>query len=216
MYRLCVFDMDGTVVNSIADIAAAMNRSLEKMGYSTYDIGEYCRMVGDGMEMLCRRAIKVGDEEEVQRLIKLYKEDYFSHCCENSSMYDGMEDVIYALREKGVRCAILSNKPHEQVQEISRKLFGSNMFDEIWGYTPQFPVKPAPDSLFAMIGKLGVFKEETAYIGDSDVDVRLGKAAQVFTVGVSWGLRGEEELVKEGADAIVQTPEELISILIKK
>ncbi len=216
MYRLCVFDMDGTVVNSIADIAAAMNRSLEKMGYKPYETGEYCHMVGDGMEILCRRAIKVENEEEVQRLIKLYKEDYFSHCCENSSVYDGMEDVIYALRKKGVSCAVLSNKPHEQVKEISKKLFGADMFDEIWGYTPQFPVKPAPDSLLAMMERLGVTKDETVYIGDSDVDVRLGKAAQVFTVGVSWGLRGEEELIKEGADAIAETPEELISILLEK
>ena len=100
--------------------------------------------------------------------------------------------------------------------EISKKLFGADMFDEIWGYTPQFPVKPAPDSLLAMMERLGVTKDETVYIGDSDVDVRLGKAAQVFTVGVSWGLRGEEELIKEGADAIAETPEELISILLEK
>lgn len=216
MYKLCVFDMDGTVVNSIADIAAAMNRSLEKMGYNPYGIGEYCHMVGDGMEMLCRRAIKVNDEEEVQRLIKLYKEDYFSHCCENSNMYDGMEGVIYALREKGLRCAVLSNKPNEQVQEISKELFNTDMFDEIWGYTNQFPVKPAPDSLVAMMKKFGVDKDETVYIGDSDVDIRLGKAAQVFTVGVAWGLRGAKELIGEGADAIAEMPEDLISILLEK
>ena len=216
MYKLCVFDMDGTVVDSIADIAAAMNRSLEKLGYKPYGVEEYCHMVGDGMEMLCRRAIKSDDEKEVQKLIKLYKEDYFSHCCENSRIYDGMEEVIYALRKKGIRCAILSNKPDEQVKEISKKLFGADMFDEIWGYTPQFPVKPAPDSLLAMIERLGAKRHEVAYIGDSDVDVRLGKAAQVFTVGVSWGLRGEQELLKEGADAIVKTPEKLISILLEK
>lgn len=213
MYTLCVFDMDGTVVNSIGDIAAAMNRSLSALGYKTYKVREYCHMVGDGMEVLCRRAIPNANESELQELISLYKTDYLKHCCQQSVMYEGIEELIKRLKAHGTKCAILSNKPHEQVMRVSRTLFENKMFDEILGQTERFPIKPAPDSLFYLMNKFDVEKSETAYIGDSNVDIRLGKAAGVFTIGAAWGLRGEDELISEGADAIAHSAHELYSIL---
>lgn len=213
MYKLCVFDMDGTVVNSIGDIAAAMNRSLESLGHKTYTDDEYCKMVGDGMDILCRRALPDSDEEEVTKLIELYKQDYINHCCEKSYIYDGVAEVIHGLKKSGVKCAILSNKPHDQAMEVADTLFDDEMFDIVLGQTDRFPIKPAPDSLLWMIDELGVEKSEVAYIGDSNVDVRLGKTAGVFTVGVTWGFRTAEELKSEGADAIADTAEALEEIL---
>ncbi len=216
MYKLCIFDMDGTVVNTIGDIAAALNRSLEKLGYSAHKEEEYCKMVGDGMAVLCRRAIKGASEEEVNKLIGLYDEDYKNNCCVKSYIYDGMADVVNRLKKKGIKCAVLSNKPHAQLLEIADVLFEDDMFDEILGHTTRFAPKPDPASMLYLIDKMGCKNDEVVFVGDSDVDIRLGKAANVYTVGVTWGFRGAEELKSEGADAIADTAEELYNIIINK
>ncbi len=216
MFKLCVFDMDGTVVDTIGDISAAMNRSLTAMGYKTHTEEAYCQMIGDGMAVLCKRAIPDATETEIERLISLYKKDYLENCCVNSVLYDGIIDVVKELKKSGVICAILSNKPHNQVMEISDKLFDKDLFDEILGKTDVFPPKPAPDSLLYIMGKYKVKVDETAYIGDSNVDIRLGKSVGVYSVGVAWGFRGEEELKGENADAIAYNSEELLDILMNK
>ena len=213
MFKLCVFDMDGTVVDSVADIAAAMNRSLATLGYKTYKTEEYCHLAGNGMEVLCRRAIPGRTEEEVQKLISLYKEDYLANCCVDSAVYDGVIELLQDLKEKGMIRAVLSNKPHDQVMGVAKKLFTPDSFDEIMGYTPKFPTKPAPDSLFYLMEKYGVNKSETVFIGDSNVDIQLGKNAGVYTIGVSWGFRGRQELEEAGADCVADNMEELKKFL---
>ncbi len=213
MYKFCVFDMDGTVVNSIGDIAAAMNRSLTALGHDTYPDSAYLKMVGDGMDILCRRALPDGSEDEIQRLIALYKEDYINHCCERSVIYDGVKELIDKLNSNGIKCAILSNKPQDQALEVADVLFDDNMFIEILGQTPEFPIKPAPDGLIHMMQKYGFHKADVAYIGDTNVDMTLGKSAEVFTIGVTWGFRDEKELVDSGADAIAHTAKDLEKIL---
>ena len=215
MYKLCVFDMDGTFVNSIGDIADAMNRSLVAMGYKTYPEEDYCRMVGDGMRVLCERALPNDDKDELEKLISLYKEDYLNNCCVRTAPYDGMVDLIYDLKRNGIKSAILSNKPHEQVMEISEKIFEKDLFDEIIGNSYRFPTKPAPDSLYYIMDKYNATNNETVYIGDSDVDMILGKKAGVYTIGAAWGFRGEQELLNAGADDIAHNAEELCSLILK-
>ena len=215
MYKLCVFDMDGTFVNSIGDIADAMNRSLTAMGYKPYAEKEYCRMVGDGMRVLCERALPNDDKDELEKLISLYKEDYLNNCCVRTAPYDGMVDLIYDLKRNGIKSAILSNKPHEQVMEISEKIFEKDLFDEIIGNSERFPIKPAPDSLYYIMDKYNATNNETVYIGDSDVDMILGKKADVYTIGAAWGFRGEKELLNAGADDIAHNAEELGSLILK-
>ena len=215
MYKLCVFDMDGTFVNSIGDIADAMNRSLTAMGYKPYSEEDYCRMVGDGMRVLCERALPNDDKEELEKLISLYKEDYLNNCCVRTAPYDGMVDLIYDLKRSGIKSAILSNKPHDQVMEISEKIFEKDLFDEIIGNSERFPIKPAPDSLYYIMDKYNATNNETVYIGDSDVDMILGKKADVYTIGAAWGFRGEKELLNAGADDIAHNAEELGSLILK-
>ena len=214
MYKLCVFDMDGTVVNSIGDIAAAMNRSLVKMGKRTYEDADYRQMVGDGMEVLCRRALPGAAEEEVQELIALYGADYLAHCCERSAPYNGIPELLEELKSRGAICAVLSNKPHNQALSVAEQLFKKDAFDTVLGFTEKFPPKPSPESLLYLIDKFGAELSDTVYIGDSNVDIRLGKAAKVFTVGVTWGFRGAAELLAEGADKIADTPRELAEIIL--
>ncbi len=214
MFKLCVFDMDGTIVDSLGDIAAAMNRSLTRLGHKPYPEDAYKNMVGNGMEVLCRRALKGGTEEEIQKLISLYKEDYLKNCCVRSKLYPGTGELINKLCSNGVKCAVLSNKPHNQVTEIAQKLMNIKDYFKILGQTDSFPAKPAPDSLLHLMKEAKAEKSETAYIGDSNVDIRLGKAAGVFSVGAAWGFRGEEELAAEGADRIAHNAAELKKILL--
>lgn len=216
MYKFCVFDMDGTVVNSIGDISAAMNRSLEKMGYKTYTEKEYCYLVGNGMEILCRRAIPDADEQTVQKLISLYKNDYLNNCCTNTVIYDGVEEAIKKLNANGIKCAIISNKPHPQAMEVADKLFSEDMFVEVMGQKPEFPIKPDPASLLFMINKYGYDLSEVAFIGDTSVDMELGNNAGVFPIGVTWGFRDRKELEEANAGAVVDTAEELVETIMKK
>lgn len=215
MYKLCAFDMDGTFVDSLGDIAAAMNRALSSMGFAEYPTDAYRMMVGNGMNILCKRALPNESDDAVRELIKRYNEDYLNNCCVKTAAYDGMIELAQKLKNSGSFCAILSNKPHSQACEIAEKILPDGLFDIILGKTERFPIKPAPDSLLYLMKKFDVSKEETAYIGDSDVDIKLGKAADVFTVGVSWGFRGEAELLNAGAQAVAHTPEELGNILLK-
>lgn len=216
MVKLCVFDMDGTFVDTLGDISAAMNRSLKHLGYSTYDDPAYKKMVGDGMRVLCERAIGTGNTDDIDKLVELYKNDYLKNCCVNSKPYDGMIELVRFLKENEIKTAILSNKPHDQTVEISDKLFGKDLFDEILGKKDEFPAKPAPDSLMYLIEKFNVKNSETIYIGDSDVDIKLSKAANVYSIGVAWGFRGESELSSEGADKVVFTAAELKDAIFNK
>lgn len=211
MFKLCVFDMDGTVIDSLGDIAAAMNRSLEKIGELPYPVEKYKKMVGDGMEILCRRALK--DEKRLKELVSLYKADYLKNCCVNSKVYPNMGELIKKLAKGGVKCAVLSNKPHNQVKEIAEKLLDCEDYYEIMGQSERFPIKPAPDALLYLMEKAGADRNETVYIGDSNVDIKFGKAAGVFSIGAAWGFRGEEELLSEGADAVAKDAYELEKIL---
>ncbi len=214
MLKLCVFDLDGTLVDTMGDISEAMNRSLVALGYKPHPKEEYYQMVGDGMVKLCQRAIPDASEEEVLKLIDLYASDYIKNCCVNSVCYDGILNVVKKLKEAGIICAILSNKPHNQTMEISEKLFPNGLFDTVLGKTEDFPPKPAPDSLIYVMNKYNAKPEEVVYIGDSNVDILLGKKVGVLSVGVAWGFRGEEELKNEKADFIAYKAEDLLDIIL--
>ena len=215
MYKLCVFDMDGTFIDSIGDIAAAMNRSLKKLGHTTFSENDYYKMVGNGMEVLCRRALPKSSEDEIQELIRLYKTDYLANCCIKTKPYDGMVELNQKLIASGIKTAILSNKPHSQVIEIAETLSLNSIFDIIMGQSERYPSKPAPDALLAVMEKLNASADETVYIGDSDVDIQLAKAANVTSVGVKWGFRGEAELKRAGANFIVSDAGELASVILR-
>lgn len=214
MKKLCVFDLDGTLVDSIYDIAAAMNASLEVMGKPTYPTEAYYQMVGDGMELLCRRAIPSGTEEDVRTLIGLYQERYLKNCCVLTRPYDGVLELLQYLSEKQILTAVLSNKPHEQTKEVVSALLGDANFFAVIGQSERFPKKPDPTALNFLITQAGVTKDEVYYIGDSNVDMKLGKACGVDTIGVAWGFRGETELKEAGAGAIVHHADELRALLL--
>lgn len=211
--KLCVFDFDGTLVNTIYDIAASMNDSLAKMGKATHDTQRYYQMVGNGMDALCTNALPGGTDDEVKRLKSIYKEKYLKDCCVLSRPYEGVLELLAGLKEKGIRFGVISNKPQEQMDRIIKKFLDYDDFFMIIGQDGRFPVKPATDSIDYLMQEAQVSKNEVWYIGDSDVDMLFGTAAGVRTIGAAWGFRGEKELTDAGATKIAQEPLEILSLI---
>ena len=211
-YKLCVFDLDGTLVNTIADIAFAANRSLMQLGYPVCDEDSYRYKVGNGMRMICMRALpeEVRENEQVlQEMIREYDAYYRAHCCDRSTAYPGIPELVAKLKDAGVLCAVISNKPHPQTQIVMRTLFGENDFFYVEGQSERFAKKPDAEALLDCMEKAGVTKEETIYVGDSDVDVVFSGNAGVPCIGAAWGFRGREELEKAGACCIAETADDI-------
>ena len=208
MIRYCFFDLDGTLVDSLADIADAMNRALEGLGFPQYSLDEYRKKVGRGMDNLCRSCLPVGQETMFASLRAAYDAGYTAHCCEKTALYPGIHQSLLALRQAGVTMAVLTNKPQSQADQVARLLqpYG---FAAVMGKQEGFPIKPDPASLHHLMAQLGAPSGESLYIGDSDVDIQLGKAAGVATLGVTWGFRGEAELTAAGADFLCSSPDTL-------
>ncbi len=213
MYKLCVFDLDGTLVNTIADIAYAANYALQQQGYPVWEEDSYRYKVGNGMRMICKRALpeEVRENETIlENTIRIYNDYYCVHCCDRSKTYPGIHEMVAALNEKGVKCAVISNKPHPQTMIVLNTLFHDGDFAYIEGQSDRFAKKPAADTLLDCMEKMGVTKEETVYVGDSDVDAIFAKNAGVDCIGVAWGFRGREELENAEAKIVVDSAEEIV------
>ena len=213
MTKLCVFDFDGTLINTIYDIAACMNFALSKMGKATHDVDAYYQMVGNGLDSLCRRALADGTEEEINLLKSVYKEKYMKDCCVFTKPYEGVQELLDGLQKRGIDVAIISNKPQEQIELIIKELLEFDAFFEIIGQDGRFPIKPAPDALHYLMEKTNVAKDEVWFVGDSDIDMLFGIAAGVRTIGAAWGFRGEEELSFAGATKIAYHTLEILDMV---
>lgn len=213
MLKLCIFDMDGTVVNSLTSIAYFANRTLEQHGFSPYPEEDYKIMVGNGAAKLVQRMVsrQNGTDAQTQAVYRDYVAAYDEDPLYLAAPYDGILDLLRALRARGVAVAILSNKPHDTTRSISDALFGS-LVDACVGGRSDVPLKPAPNAVFQLMQLFGVSAEECLYIGDTGTDMQTAKNAGLFSVGVTWGFRTEDELRKAHANAIIHAPHELLSV----
>ena len=214
MSKLVAFDLDGTVADTLADLAAAVNFALEKRGLSPYPVDDYRQFVGNGADNLMRTVLK---DHATDDAVREMKEDfslyYADHCLDATAAYPGLSEVLGRLADAGVMTAVISNKPHRFVPMILNKLYPGHRFTLMWGQQPQYPRKPAPDALLAAMEQCGVSADKTLYVGDSNVDVAFAHSAGVKVCGVSWGFRGRGELTAAGADFIADTPNELMRII---
>ncbi len=215
MYKLVVFDLDGTLCNTLSDLANAVNKALESEKLPTHSVDAYNHFVGNGIDNLIKQVLMdKGDDEALRKRVKAFFDLYYPlHLCDNTVEYDGISRLLVRLDEIGVKTAVHSNKPHRYVPEILPKLFKDHTFDIAWGKQDCFERKPSPQALLEMMKLLGVDKSEVLYVGDSDVDVMTAHNAQIKVCGVEWGFRGKEELVSAGADYIAKDADELFEII---
>ena len=220
MYKLAIFDMDGTILNTIDDLADSSNEICRRYGYPLHTVEEIKYMVGNGIPKLMRRALPADiSEEQFQKVLKEYIEYYEEHCAIKTTPYKGIIECIKSLRVAGVKVAVNTNKVQAAAEDLC-KVYFQDLFDCISGSRPGIPPKPDPTGLYEILKELGLSKEEACqpgvacFIGDSDVDLKTGQDSGLDFIGVDWGFRGRDFLLQNGADAVVMNPEELLEKLI--
>ena len=216
MTKLCIFDLDGTLINSLSALAGAMNHALEKNGFAPHETEKYRMMVGSGAAVLAERAMNTDspDEDTKQRILSDFSEYYRSHCLDNTLPYDNINELLDTLDEKGILYAVNSNKPDKFSNYIVNSLFPEKHFSCVIGKRDGFERKPAPDGIREIQRITGIADDECMYIGDSDVDVYTAKNAGIKFCGAEWGFRGAAELEKAGAEHIAKNTDELLAYIL--
>ena len=208
-YKLAIFDMDGTVLDTLQDLTDATNAVLVKHGYQPHSTDAVRSFVGNGIGKLIERALPSGtDAAKIHTIVGDFKKYYAAHCAEATKPYDGILEMLRALREAGVTTALVSNKADFAVQELALRYF-EGAFHTAVGERAGVPRKPAPDSVYAVMNALGFVSSECVYIGDSEVDVLTAKNAGIDGIFVTWGFRSAACLREYGAKILVNTPAEI-------
>ena len=217
--KCAVFDLDGTLLNTIKTITHYLNFALEKNGFSTVNESRCATFVGDGVRMLiCRALNEVGGySDEAFRCVSAdYNSAYDERPDFLTEAYEGVPEMLVSLKESGVRLAVLSNKPHIATVGTVKSFFPS-LFDTVSGGRAGVPLKPDPTSLLDTISALGCTPEECAYIGDSDVDmITASRAGVALSIGVTWGYRSREVLTVAGAEQLADTPSDVLRLIFTK
>ena len=214
--KAVIFDLDGTLSDTIASIKYCGDKALEAFGIGPFTEEQYKYFVGDGAANLIRRALIAGGDTELvhfQETYALYREIFQENCMYQVRPYDGIPELIEGLKERGIKIAVLSNKPHAETINVVVTLFGKDCFDSIQGQKENVAIKPSPEGVFLILEELGLKAEESLYLGDTATDMKTGKGAGAFTVGALWGFRDEAELREGGADAIVDDPLQVFQYL---
>lgn len=212
MTKLAIFDLDGTLLNTVEDLGNATNYALEQCGFPTYPINSYYQMVGRGIYNMFRTALpsEYSNEENVQKMASYFIPYYDEHKCDFTRPYDGIPEMLRNITGRGVRLAVASNKYQDGAEKLVRHFFGEYDFVKILGQREGQPIKPDPAIVDQILAEVPyISKAETVYVGDSNVDMQTGANAKVRTIGVSWGFRGREELAAYHPSAIIDTPEDL-------
>ncbi len=212
MTKLAIFDLDGTLLNTVEDLGNATNYALTQCGFPTYPIEAYYQMVGRGIYNLFRAAVpsEHATEDNVRKMASFFLPYYDAHKCDFTRPYDGIMQMLEAITGRGVRLAVASNKYQDGAEKLVGHFFGEYDFVKILGQREGQPIKPDPAIVDQILAEVpSVTKAETVYVGDSNVDMQTGANAGVRTIGVTWGFRSREELAAFSPSAIADTPETL-------
>jgi phosphoglycolate phosphatase len=213
--RAVLFDLDGTLLDTLADIGESMNAALLELGLPTHPLNSYKRFVGDGVTVLVRRALppEHRDDPMIASCAALMKRIYTARAVVKTRAYPGVFELVRALRTRGLALAVLSNKPHDLTGIVIDHYFGSDSFDAVLGASPDLPRKPDPTAALAIADRLGVPPGGFLYVGDTDTDMRTAVAAGMYPVGAAWGFRPVAELTASGACFIAREPGDVLRIL---
>ncbi len=215
-FKAVLFDLDGTLLDTIDDLADSMNTVLKKFGFPRHKVEKYKYFVGDGMDVLVRRALPPEsrhDEELVFRCIQAMKEEYSLHWADKTRPYSGIPELLDAFASEGIKLSILSNKPHAPTIAVVSIMLSKWKFEMVIGVKEGVPRKPDPAAAIGIANNLGILPHDFIYIGDTDTDMKTAVSAEMFPVGALWGFRTGEELIKAGARILVKNPVDLLRFI---
>lgn len=212
MKKLVIFDLDGTLLNTIADLGNACNHALEKSGFAPHPLSAYNYMVGNGVRKLLERAQPDAGADTIDVMLRDFREYYDMHCTDLTKPYPGIPELLSKLRSHGIDLAVTSNKYQRAVEKVIGHYFPDIEFAAVMGEVPERPKKPDPSIVFAVLGKHPCPKRDVLYVGDSGVDMETARRACVESAGVTWGFRPVSELRSAFADHIVSEPMEIFDI----
>lgn len=208
-----IFDLDGTLLDTLWDLTEATNYALRECSYPERSYDEVRHFVGNGVEMLIRRAVPDGtNEDRIQEVLAIFKIFYMHNSRNNTKPYDGIIELLEHLKKKGFKIGVLSNKFDKAVKDLCNNYF-FGLIDIATGESANVPKKPSPIGVLKTIEELRANPDKTVLIGDSEVDIQTAKNAGIYSVGVLWGFRDEQTLIDAGADELVDSPERLEMIL---
>ncbi len=213
MKKAVIFDLDGTLADSLESIWYCANYAIGTCGFPEIPLEKYKLFVGNGADTLIKRCLTYSGDLEgecYEKAFLQYQLFFKEHCMYHVKPYEGIVETLDALKKAGIKIAVFSNKPHERTVDVVETLFGAGYFDEILGQTEDRPKKPHPEGVFYLAEKLGVHIEDIAYVGDTGTDMMTGKQAGARTLGVLWGFRDRAELEKYEADVIIDKPEDIL------
>lgn len=213
MTKLFIFDLDGTVLDTVKTIAYYGNYALQKHGIEPIEVKEYNYFAGNGAVNLIKRALRFRDaltDAVFEKVFADYNTAYNADTSYLTAPFEGIRETLDAIKAKGIKMAILSNKPHFATCGVITSLFGEGYFDLVYGQREGIPIKPDPTAVLGILQELNVKPEECLYVGDTGTDMKTGKNAALRTIGVTWGFRGREELIDGGADVIIDEPHQLL------
>ena len=214
-FSAVIFDLDGTLLDTLSDIAAAGNSALERMGYPTHTVDAYRGFVGNGAKKLAWRILpeEKKNQDDYDQFVAVLLEEFAKELNKHVRPYGGIPEVLANFIDAGKKIAILSNKPHDYAVEAVKQYLPNIEFKAVYGGRKEVPLKPEPDAALAIAEEMGVDPHRTLFVGDTDVDIKTGVNAGMVSVGAAWGFRGESELVRAGANIVLDTPADLVSLL---
>ena len=214
--KACIFDLDGTLTNTLESMTYSVNLTLEEMGLSKIT-KDQCRLfVGNGARVLMEKSLKAAGDTDASRIeegMEIYGRIFDRNCPYHVTPYEGIPEMLKALKDKGIQLAVLSNKPDRQTVKVVKAIFGEELFDYAQGQKEGIRRKPEPDGVWYLMEQMHVSKEECLYIGDSEVDAATGRNAGLKTIGVLWGFRDRKTLETAGADDLIDRPDELLQFV---
>ncbi|MBQ9113436.1 MAG: HAD-IA family hydrolase [Clostridia bacterium] len=211
MYETVIFDLDGTLLDTLDDLHAAVNVALHEYGLMPRTREEVRSFVGNGVAKLIERAAGAASQELFEKLLAAFKTYYSAHCKDRTKPYVGVAEVLRELKKRGVKTAVLSNKPDFAVKLLAEEYFQGYLQSAVGeNEAGGIRKKPAPDSLFAVLDELQATKETTVYVGDSEVDIQTARNAGVDCISVTWGFKDREFLVENGARILIDEPKEIL------
>ncbi|MHC5061748.1 MAG: HAD family hydrolase [Planctomycetota bacterium] len=211
--KAIIFDLDGTLVDTAADLSNAMNFALAKFGQGVHSVEACKQMIGSGLKVFAEKALGAENQDLRDEVLLAMKERYHDKCFEYSRLYEGISDVVDNLRAGGVRLAVLTNKDQRDAERIIEHFFGTEAFEYVVGAVQNRGLKPDIGGTIEIIESMGLGREEFMLIGDSTQDIQTAAAAGIRSVGVTWGFRSREDLAEAGADIIIERAEEILELI---